>query len=53
MATVWLDSTNNEFTKTDWYDMLLPRTSTIFTRDEDEHTARRRLWDHALSVKSK
>ena len=46
MATVWLDSTKNELTKTDWYVMVLPRTSTIFTRDEDEHTARRRLWDH-------
>ncbi|GAM34617.1 cytochrome P450 [Talaromyces pinophilus] len=52
MAIVWLDSTKNELTKTDWYDMVLPRTSTIFTRDEDEHTARRRLWDHALSVRN-
>lgn len=52
MATMWLDLTKNQMTKTDWYDMVLPRTSSIFTRDEDEHTARRRLWDQAFSVKS-
>lgn len=37
--------------RTDWYDVLSPRTSTIFTRSEADHGIRRRVWSQALSTK--
>lgn len=53
MATMWQDLTISQMTKIHWYDMVLPRTSSIIARDEEEHTACRRVWDQAISVKSK
>ncbi|KAL8996989.1 MAG: hypothetical protein Q9169_003640 [Polycauliona sp. 2 TL-2023] len=47
-----LDAPKNKTTRTDWYDVLHPRTSTIFTRNEEEHSVRRRVWSHAMSAKA-
>ncbi|KAL8973608.1 MAG: hypothetical protein Q9197_002147 [Variospora fuerteventurae] len=46
-----LESPKSKTSRTDWYDLLHPRTSTIFTRDETEHPSRRRVWSRALSTK--
>ncbi|KAL8900589.1 MAG: hypothetical protein Q9192_000976 [Flavoplaca navasiana] len=45
------DAPKNKTIRTDWYDLLHPRTSSIFTRNEEEHSARRRIWSHAMSTK--
>ena len=46
-----LDGPGNKNTRADWYDILHPRISPIFSRDEPAHLARRRVWDQALSLK--
>ncbi|KAI0095754.1 cytochrome P450 [Nemania sp. FL0031] len=47
-----LDGWNNENTKDIWYDVLQPRSSAIFTRDEYEHKERRKPWVQSLATKS-
>ncbi|KAL8906002.1 MAG: hypothetical protein Q9207_002287 [Kuettlingeria erythrocarpa] len=46
-----LEAPKSKTSRTDWYDVLHPRTSTIFTRDESEHSSRRRVWSRAMSTK--
>lgn len=46
-----LDGWNNENTKDVWYDVLKPRSSAIFTRDELDHKHRRKVWTQSLSNK--
>ena len=48
-----LDGLGNKNTRSDWYDLIHPRTSTIFERDESAHLDKRRVWDQALSMKCK
>ncbi|KAI9677985.1 MAG: hypothetical protein M1822_008093 [Bathelium mastoideum] len=38
--------------KSEWYDILQPKTSAVFERDETAHSHRRRLWSQAMSVKA-
>ncbi|KAF2458353.1 cytochrome P450 monooxygenase-like protein [Lineolata rhizophorae] len=47
-----LDGAKNTNLKDPWYDVLQPRTSAIFTRDEEDHKARRHIWNQAISTKS-
>ncbi|KAJ5115372.1 cytochrome P450 [Penicillium alfredii] len=46
-----MDGPGNRNTRSDWYDLLYPRISSIFTRDRKLHHERRKMWDHALSAK--
>lgn len=39
-------------TKAPFYDLLLPRTSIITTRNKTFHDQRRRIWDHGFSAKA-
>lgn len=43
----------NSNTKDVWYDVLHPRSSAIFTRDEFDHKERRKVWTQSLSSKGK
>jgi hypothetical protein len=44
-----MDGPKNQNQRSDWYDLLYPRISSIFTRDKKVHEARRKTWDQALS----
>ncbi|KAJ6115231.1 cytochrome P450 [Penicillium sp. IBT 16267x] len=44
-----MDGQGNQNTRSDWYDLLRPRVSSIFTRDRDLHIVRRKMWTNALS----
>lgn len=48
-----MDGPGNRNTRSDWYDLLYPRISSIFTRDRGLHDVRRRIWTHALSSAGK
>ncbi|KAJ9260547.1 hypothetical protein DTO212C5_8476 [Paecilomyces variotii] len=47
-----MDGPGNQNTRSDWYDLLYPRISSIFTRDRKLHSSRRKLWERALSRKA-
>ncbi|KAJ5937093.1 cytochrome P450 [Penicillium verhagenii] len=44
-----MDGHGNQNTRSDWYDLLHPRVSSIFTRDRNLHSVRRKMWTNALS----
>ncbi|PYH65784.1 cytochrome P450 [Aspergillus vadensis CBS 113365] len=44
-----MDGPGNQNTRSDWYDLLFPRISSIFTRDRALHNTRRRIWTRATS----
>ncbi|KAL8895404.1 MAG: hypothetical protein Q9192_003654 [Flavoplaca navasiana] len=46
-----IDGHNSTTTRSDWYDLLYPRLSSIFTRDKALHDERRRIWLQSLSSK--
>ncbi|EKV09937.1 hypothetical protein PDIG_28250 [Penicillium digitatum PHI26] len=46
-----MDGSDNRNTRSDWYDLLYPRVSSIFTRDRELHHERRKMWEQALSRK--
>lgn len=46
-----MDGPDNDNTRSDWYDLLYPRISSIFTRDRQLHHDRRKMWEQALSRK--
>ncbi|KAH7311563.1 benzoate 4-monooxygenase cytochrome P450 [Stachybotrys elegans] len=43
---------NPKSTRSDWYNLIHPRASSIFTRSKAVHSARRKIWDQALSQAS-
>ncbi|KAJ6124316.1 hypothetical protein N7471_011633 [Penicillium samsonianum] len=47
-----MDGADNRNTRSDWYDLLYPRISSIFTRDRQLHHERRKMWEQALSRKA-
>ncbi|KAJ6027722.1 Cytochrome P450 [Penicillium canescens] len=47
-----MDGLQNRNTRSDWYDLLYPRISSIFTRDKKLHNERRKMWEQALSTKA-
>ncbi|KAJ5194317.1 hypothetical protein N7491_001654 [Penicillium cf. griseofulvum] len=47
-----MDGHDNRNTRSDWYDLLYPRISSIFTRDRQLHHERRKMWEQALSKKA-
>ncbi|KAJ5291528.1 cytochrome P450 [Penicillium angulare] len=47
-----LDGAGNANIRSDWYDIVHPRISPIFSRIEEDHTERRKVWNRALSMKS-
>ncbi|OQD64126.1 hypothetical protein PENPOL_c008G10796 [Penicillium polonicum] len=47
-----MDGPDNDNTRSDWYDLLYPRISSIFTRDRQLHHERRKMWEQALSRKT-
>ncbi|OQE89490.1 hypothetical protein PENNAL_c0014G05119 [Penicillium nalgiovense] len=47
-----MDGPENHNTRSDWYDLLYPRISSIFTRDRKLHHERRKMWEQALSRKA-
>ncbi|KAI0397483.1 benzoate 4-monooxygenase cytochrome P450 [Xylariaceae sp. FL0594] len=44
-----MDGAQNKNTRSDWYDLLYPRISSIFTRNKLVHNARRKMWENALN----
>lgn len=48
-----LEGYGTECMKSDFYDLLLPDFSLVFTRDKRVHNARRNVWSRALSTKGK
>lgn len=44
-----MDGPKSNTTRSDWYDLLFPRVSSVFTRDKDLHDERRRIWSHSLN----
>ena len=46
-----IDGPGNNTTRSDWYDLIYPRQSSIFTRDRRLHDGRRQIWLHSLSTK--
>ena len=46
-----MDGPSNHNTRSDWYDLLHPLISPIFSRDEKSRIERRRVWSQALSDK--
>ncbi|CAI6341820.1 unnamed protein product [Periconia digitata] len=51
-ALVVMDGGGNTNVPSEWYDIVYPRTSPIFSRNGVEHRDRRRSWDLALSGKA-
>ncbi|KAI9698907.1 MAG: hypothetical protein M1820_007328 [Bogoriella megaspora] len=47
-----MDGPKSETSRSDWYDLLYPRVSSVFTRDKKLHDDRRRIWSHSLSTKA-
>ncbi|KAF2841053.1 cytochrome P450 monooxygenase-like protein [Patellaria atrata CBS 101060] len=47
-----LDGPKNKTYKDGWYDILQPRTSSIFTRNEEHHKIRRKIWSQSVSTKA-
>ncbi|KAL6720637.1 hypothetical protein ACLMJK_002562 [Lecanora helva] len=47
-----MDGPKSNTTRSDWYDLLYPRISSVFTRDKSLHDDRRRIWSHSLSTKA-
>lgn len=48
-----MDGPGNDMTRSDWYDIIHPRTSPIFSRRPTDHLNRRQAWQKALSSKGK
>lgn len=48
-----MDGPKSNTTRSDWYDLLHPRVSSVFTRDKVLHDERRRIWSHSLSTRGK
>ena len=48
-----MDGPKSKTTRSDWYDLLYPRVSSVFTRDQALHDDRRRIWSHSLSTQGK
>lgn len=48
-----MDGPRNLNRRSDLYDLLYPRISSIFTRDKKVHEARRKTWDQALNISGK
>jgi hypothetical protein len=48
-----MDGAGNANIRSDWYDIVHPRVSPIFSRKEEDHTERRKVWNRALSTKCK
>lgn len=46
-----MDGAGNANIRSDWYDIVHPRISPIFSRKEEYHTERRKVWNRALSTK--
>ncbi|KAL9105897.1 MAG: hypothetical protein Q9227_009008 [Pyrenula ochraceoflavens] len=47
-----MDGPKSNTTRSDWYDILYPRVSSVFTRDKELHNERRRIWSHSLSSRA-
>lgn len=47
-----LDGSVQHNTRSDWYEIVHPRVSPIFSRTEKDHRDRRDIWNYALSSKS-
>ncbi|KAF2180461.1 cytochrome P450 monooxygenase-like protein [Zopfia rhizophila CBS 207.26] len=47
-----LDGAKNENIRDVWYDVVYPRTSLVFNRDNEEHRDRKSAWSQAVSAKS-
>ncbi|GLI77596.1 hypothetical protein PoHVEF18_005887 [Penicillium ochrochloron] len=47
-----MDGAGNANVRSDWYDIVHPRVSPIFSRNEEDHIERRKVWTRALSTKS-
>jgi hypothetical protein len=47
----FLDGPKNQNTKDVWYDVLYPKVSLVFCRDEEEILLRRSAWRHAIASK--
>ncbi|KAB8294166.1 hypothetical protein EYC80_009606 [Monilinia laxa] len=47
-----MDGPKSNTTRSDWYDLLYPRVSSVFTRDKALHDERRRIWSHSLSSRA-
>ena len=50
---VVLEGYGTQCKKSDFYDLMLPDFSLVFTREKRTHDARRNVWSRALSTKGK
>lgn len=41
----------NRNIRSEWYDLVHPLTSPVFSRTDREHRVRRQIWTRALSTK--
>lgn len=46
-----MDGHESNTSRSDWYDLLYPRISSVFTRDKALHHQRRQVWLQSLSSK--
>lgn len=47
-----MDGPGNKNTRAEWYDIIHPLVSPVFSRTDANHRARRRIWTHALSTQA-
>lgn len=45
-----MDGPGNKNIRAEWYDIIHPLVSPVFSRTDANHRARRRIWTHALST---
>ena len=46
-----MDGAANKNIRAEWYDLIHPLVSPVFSRTDKDHRARRHIWNQALSSK--
>ncbi|KAK9422223.1 putative Tryprostatin B 6-hydroxylase [Seiridium unicorne] len=48
----FMDGAGNQNTRAEWYDLIHPLISPVFSRTSEDHRVRRQIWNQALSHKA-
>ncbi|KAK9777657.1 putative Tryprostatin B 6-hydroxylase [Seiridium cardinale] len=48
----FMDGAGNRNTRAEWYDLIHPLVSPVFSRTSEDHRVRRQIWNQALSHKA-
>ncbi|KAI0547129.1 benzoate 4-monooxygenase cytochrome P450 [Xylaria curta] len=51
-ALDYMDGPKSRNSRSDWYDVLFPKIFSIFSRDKEIHSERRKVWDAAMNSSS-